>query len=391
MWLVPFALIAIVLFGHLALWVMAFNRLHAISIRHATIRRLEKGIFVAVPALPIYLVISFLLHDMSIDRLVVRASSNSVLLCYASACYLMAAYIAARWIWDKSRSGNPPQLASNHTEIVDVAKEIGFQPIGSWSTRLLSLVPGNQIFQLTVNVKTLEVPGLDPRLDGLTITHLSDLHFTGNIGREFFDFVIDRANELDSDLVAVTGDIIDGPQCMDWIPETVGRLTSRFGAYYVLGNHDKRHVDADEVRGLLEQNGFIDLGGKWLPTQIHGVDVLLAGNEVPWFGSISELDESEPCDNQEALRILLSHSPDQITWARRHNFDLMLAGHTHGGQIRLPVIGPMVAPSNFGVKYASGTFYEAPTLMHVSRGISGQETIRLNCMPELTQVLLRAS
>jgi predicted MPP superfamily phosphohydrolase len=69
----------------------------------------------------------------------------------------------------------------------------------------------------------------------------------------------------------------------------------------------------------------------------------------------------------------------------------MLAGHTHGGQIRLPVIGPIVAPSLFGVKYASGVFYEAPTLVHVSRGVSGLDPIRINCPPEVTKLILRAA
>ena len=69
----------------------------------------------------------------------------------------------------------------------------------------------------------------------------------------------------------------------------------------------------------------------------------------------------------------------------------MLAGHTHGGQIRLPIIGPIVAPSHFGVKYASGVFYESPTLVHVSRGVSGLDPIRINCPPEVTKITLRAA
>jgi uncharacterized protein len=91
------------------------------------------------------------------------------------------------------------------------------------------------------------------------------------------------------------------------------------------------------------------------------------------------------------LRILLSHSPDQFAWARRWDFDLMLAGHTHGGQIRLPIVGPVVCPSRHGVKYAGGTFYSYPTLMHVSRGISAEAPIRLNCRPELSRLVLQTA
>jgi predicted MPP superfamily phosphohydrolase len=84
----------------------------------------------------------------------------------------------------------------------------------------------------------------------------------------------------------------------------------------------------------------------------------------------------------------LAHTPDQIEWARVHDFDLMLAGHTHGGQIQLPGFGAVLSPSRYGVEYAEGTFYEHPTLMHVSRGISGTRQLRLNCPPELTKLIL---
>jgi predicted MPP superfamily phosphohydrolase len=88
------------------------------------------------------------------------------------------------------------------------------------------------------------------------------------------------------------------------------------------------------------------------------------------------------------LRILLSHSPDQLEWARRHDFDLVLAGHTHGGQIRFPLIGPIIAPSRFGGRYACGVFCEPPTLMHVSRGVSSMFPVRLRCPPELAKLTL---
>ena len=89
------------------------------------------------------------------------------------------------------------------------------------------------------------------------------------------------------------------------------------------------------------------------------------------------------------MRILLSHTPDQIEWAQNADVDLMLAGHTHGGQIRLPIVGVSFCPSRFGSRYASGTFYREPTVMHVSRGLAGTRPIRINCPPELTKLVLR--
>jgi uncharacterized protein len=88
------------------------------------------------------------------------------------------------------------------------------------------------------------------------------------------------------------------------------------------------------------------------------------------------------------LRSALSHSPDQIEWAQSNDVDLLLAGHLHGGQIRIPIIGPILAPSRRGVEYSSGVFLIPPTIMHVSRGISGEVPIRMNCPPEVTKLVL---
>jgi predicted MPP superfamily phosphohydrolase len=86
----------------------------------------------------------------------------------------------------------------------------------------------------------------------------------------------------------------------------------------------------------------------------------------------------------------LSHSPDQFTWAQRWDFDLMLAGHTHGGQFCLPLIGPVLSPSWHGVLYAGGTFAAGPTVMHVSRGTCSELPFRLNCPPEISKITLRS-
>jgi predicted MPP superfamily phosphohydrolase len=245
---------------------------------------------------------------------------------------------------------------------------------------------------LSVTQKTLAISSLDSRLTNLTLAHLSDLHFTGKLTRDYFDFVIDRVNELEADLVVVTGDIVDKDKCVAWIPETLGRLRARYGKFFILGNHDQRVSNVPRLRRVIADCGFVDLGGRIEQLTIDGSKILLAGNERPWFAAVPTVPPRvAEADGTVPLRILLAHSPDQIPWARRQDFDLMLAGHTHGGQIRLPVIGPLVSPSYFGVKYASGVFYEAPTLVHVSRGVSGLDPIRINCLPEVTKLILRSA
>jgi predicted MPP superfamily phosphohydrolase len=234
----------------------------------------------------------------------------------------------------------------------------------------------------------------------LSIVHLSDLHFTGVITRRFFEKVVEQVNEMEPDLVAITGDLLDKTACIDWVPYTLGRLRARHGAFFVLGNHDLR-VDWRRLRETLEDAGVVGLGGRCillrcgagLADGTHGQDahatILLAGNECPWFGGPPDMTAaSAGVDGPRPLRIGLSHSPDQIDWARRHDFDLLLAGHNHGGQICLPIVGPVFSPSRYGVRYAAGTFHLPPTLMHVSRGLSGKTPVRYGCPGELTKLVL---
>jgi predicted MPP superfamily phosphohydrolase len=123
---------------------------------------------------------------------------------------------------------------------------------------------------------------------------------------------------------------------------------------------------------------------------LRGCRVLLAGNEWPWFTAVAvdALAEEAASPDRAAFRVLVAHSPDQFGWARRQGFDLMLAGHNHGGQVRLPLLGPLISPSWYGTRYSGGVYYEAPTLLHVSRGISGEHPLRWNCLPELAQLVL---
>ncbi len=381
--------LAFLLCGHVALWVALFNRMHALPLPCRVLAVLEKLHIAAMAAGPAAC-LWWALRGAAGAGLWPSLTAHPALAVYAVICGGVALIVAGLWCWRQLAAGPPPQLAANHTAQLDVAANVAVPLVGNWTTALLARVPGNQMLQLHVHDKTLLQPRLDAALDGLTIAHLSDLHFTGKIRREYFDHVVDRTNELDADLVAVTGDIVDVEACVEWIPHTLGRLTSRLGVYFVLGNHDRRLRDVAALRRTLTGAGLIDLGGRCVCVSHRGAGIVLAGNELPWFGPPGDPGEADRlASDGPALRVLLSHSPDQLPWARRHHFDLLLAGHTHGGQIRFPVIGPVLTPSLHGTKYASGVFYEAPTLMHVSRGISGLDPIRLNCPPELAKLTLR--
>ena len=282
----------------------------------------------------------------------------------------------------------PGSWALTQTKVYHIAEEVVEESKEKYypeSNRSFLLnFTGNQVGQLEVNKKTLFLPQLPSKLEGLTLTHFSDLHITGVIPQVFYDRLCDEILELDSDLMFLTGDVLDVPSKLPWVSRLAKRLTTSKECYFVLGNHDVRHGQDEKLRAALVAENCVDLGSTYRHVDIRGESILLAGNELPWVGTAPEC---RPKSNEFAIGVV--HTPDLIGWGRQQDYDLLLAGHAHGGQIRIPGIGPIICPSVHGVRYASGVFQKGRTLMHVSRGISGLQPIRLRCRPELTQLTLR--
>lgn len=268
-------------------------------------------------------------------------------------------------------------------EIVDVQKAVGHSLALTTKAKLESRLPLNQLFDLSIEQISLPIAGLPEELAGYRIAQISDVHLTGEIHPDYPKYVVERATNWRPDLMALTGDIIDKKPCIDWLVEIFSPASARDGCYFVLGNHDTRVKESWLTREAMSRAGWTDLGSRFIDKKLCGVPSLIIGNEHPWFAR-PYLDASE-----DQFRLLLSHSPDQIWWARKHRVHLMLAGHTHGGQGRLPLAGPILSPSIHGSRYASGSFYKPPTTMFVTRGIGGVHLMRINCRPELSLITLR--
>ena len=382
-----YAVLLIVLFGHVALWIAVFHRTHSFSVPRRWIKVIELILILACISLMGLIVHRYLRLLNSGSENFDFGADSSWLLPYSFLTLAFAGWTTVHWLYRKWHASHPPQLLTNDSKMFHIGEELDQLPVKGWSARLFACLPMNQMFDLCVNVKTLELPRLPLELDGLTITHFSDLHFTGKITRPFFDRVMDQVEALAGDLIVLTGDIVEELSCYDWLPLTLGRLRAPHGMYFVLGNHDLRMRDIGRLRGELNRLGYVDVASSTHSIKLHNRTIQLAGNEYPWFGRPVE----PPLRTSDVgLRILLSHSPDQFRWAVDRDFDLMVAGHTHGGHIRLPLIGPIVCPSRFGVQFAGGVFYNPPTVMHVSCGISGMDPLRFNCPPEVTKLVLRS-
>jgi len=302
---------------------------------------------------------------------------------YLGLCVLSGVVGTGRVVW-RRLSYRPPEVLRSETR-----RLLGLDMAGAARSpeecthHLLARLPVNETLQLELCRRTIELPRLPEALDGLLIVQLSDFHFTGRVGKAYFREVVARANELQPDLIALTGDLVDHTRWIDWIPELLGGLNARYGVYVVLGNHDAR-TDPVLARQALRAAGLVDLGSQWIEITLRGERVVLAGNELPWLGPAADWATCPaPAGAGGPLRIALGHSPDQLPWARQGEVDLFLVGHTHGGQIRLPWLGALLTPSRHGIKYADGVFYEPPTVMHVTRGVSGELPLRWNCPPEL--------
>jgi predicted MPP superfamily phosphohydrolase len=361
--------------GHTVLWVAFVNRVHALGINRHTVDALTLLCIAMFAAMPIAVAAALAGAPGSLMSVAAWV--------YVFACAQVAIAAACqRWLWHR-QSLRYGLVVSNHTTRIDVAAEIA-EPLAApgivgWLCRL----PGNQVLKLHVQEKQLVIPRLRREHQGLRIAHVSDLHMSGRIARAYFERVVDEVNRQEPDLVAITGDLVEWDSCLGWIPDTFGRLRAAGGVYYVLGNHDRR-VNQARLHAALADAGLTYVGGRWIQVTVRELPLVLAGNEVPWFPPAADLSDCPPHDGSGLpLRVVLAHSPDQFQWASANDVDLMLAGHLHGGQVRLPLLGAITAPSRHGVRYASGTFRDGNTLLHVSRGVSSLTPLRWNCPPEI--------
>lgn len=282
----------------------------------------------------------------------------------------------------------PKMLRSETTYTVDVAKELGAPPIGDGETAHVVRFPFNDIFRVDFTTLTIEFPNLPKAWDGLTLLQISDLHFLGTPAKSYYDHIMQRCmSDGVPDLLMITGDVIDTDEHIAWMEPVLGQLRWNVAAFAILGNHDW-WKDFDGVRKELGRIGMKVVSNAWQQIDVRGEKLTVIGHEGPWFRQPDPDLSACPADG---FRILLSHTPDNIRWAQRHNVSLMLSGHVHGGQVRVPLIGSIFVPSKFSRRFDMGTFFEPPTLLHVNRGLSGKEPLRFRCRPQVTRIVFKAA
>lgn len=383
------AVLLLAAFGHAVLWAAIVNRLHGTSYRQSIRAGLSALCLLLAIALPV--AVAAILSRNGIGTEAVATWATTGAWSYVGLCAAVLVGASINWSLRLIHPERRGTLIANHTARIDARADSVTPLAAAGLPALLCRLPGNQVLEIHVHEKELSIARLSRAQDGVRIAHISDLHMSGRIAKGYFERVVAEVNRAAPDLVAVTGDIVEYDKCLDWIPDTLGQLRAPAGIFYVLGNHDRK-VDYKKLTTALAGAGLVHLGGQRQRIVVRDGPVELAGNELPWFGPVPEMARPTSNDSlQRPLRILLAHTPDQFGWAQRVDFDLMLAGHNHGGQVRLPGVGPVLAPSLNGVRYAAGVFRRGGTVMHVSRGTSALTPVRFNCPPEVAILTLRCA
>ena len=246
-------------------------------------------------------------------------------------------------------------------------------------------LPGEEYFELTH--RELRVPGLDPAHDGLTVAHLTDLH----IGRDVPDTrilaALEAVNAAKPDLVALTGDFVTSQRDdYDHVPYLLGRLERP--AFAVLGNHD-HWSDAAAIRARLEAMNVTVLQNAHTVTRVRGVDFTVLGMDDD---TAKHADPDATYKGSQAgSRLVLTHTPAGAAKLPHGTRDLVLSGHTHGGQWNVPGLTQGVF-LGVGHRWFRGMYRVRDNMLYVNRGLGfgrGTRLPRIDSEPEVALFTLR--
>lgn len=276
----------------------------------------------------------------------------------------------ARWLGRWRRGGIEQYSASD-------SAATAAKPVASWRSGERFAVYDERIW----------LDALPAAFHGLRIVQISDIHHGLFLPKEWLSEAVRQANRLNPDIIALTGDFVTysrrniGPAA-----ELLGRLRARHGVYAVLGNHDFR-VDPEAVTKALTRQRIEVLRNRHISLRFGGESLYVAG--VDDYGYGADLRRAVRGVPQNSATVLLAHNPRVIHLASRNDVSLVLSGHTHGGQVNIPLLGTVYGRSPERLRYKIGWDRMGATQIYVSRGIG---TIvlpwRLRCPAEITHLEL---
>ncbi|MBR4291796.1 MAG: metallophosphoesterase [Oscillospiraceae bacterium] len=257
------------------------------------------------------------------------------------------------------------------------------------------IIQNNTALELTAY--TIKSERMPEAFEGYRIAQVSDLH-NAQLGNQN-ETLLAMLKKAEPNMIAITGDLVDSRNTDIEIALQFAHDAVQIApCYYVTGNHESRISEYEELKAGLEALGVTVLENMCIEIECNGESIALAGVDDPAFQTDQLLGDAaariqrnlEPLVNQEHYTVLLSHRPELFAVYVQHGVDLVLAGHAHGGQFRLPVVGGIYAPGQgFFPVFDAGVYTENATNMVVSRGIGNSIfPFRINNRPELVLIEL---
>jgi predicted MPP superfamily phosphohydrolase len=244
---------------------------------------------------------------------------------------------------------------------------------------------------LVLERRTIRLPHLSPALDGFRIALMSDHHLFPFTPRGLLERAVEQANALDPDLVLLGGDhVCADVESIRELAPILGRLNAKYGVFAVQGNYDCV-FGPELIRAQLGAQSIDVLVNRGLHVGPSAGRLFLTGLDSVWRGMPDPISAFAGY-REGSVALALVHEPDYFpTLVRLTPVDLQLSGHSHGGQVRIPALGPVVLPP-WGRIYHTGLYELNGHFLYTGRGLGMVELpLRLNCPPELTEIILHTA
>ena len=243
-------------------------------------------------------------------------------------------------------------------------------------------------YMLSIEHERIHLNRLPKAFDGFRVVQLSDIHHGPYSSRDQIERAVDTANRLQPDIIALTGDYISKERhyaapCV----EMLGRLKAKYGVYAVLGNHD-HWTDAALITDLFRAEGITVLINEGMHFEKNGASIWLAGVDDTMVG-LEDLSLALAGARDDEMKLLLAHNPIILRRAARASVDLVLSGHTHGGQVAIR--GERSTVRGARKRLLKGHGRLSNTQIYVNRGLGTVVLpIRYGCPPEISLLELRS-
>lgn len=238
----------------------------------------------------------------------------------------------------------------------------------------------------------LRLPRLSPAFDGYRLAQFSDIHMGTGMTPERLARIVQMVNDLQPDAVAITGDFVthgDMSLLAPGLVEPLSQLRPKDVTVAVLGNHD-HWTDPVAVRQVISDSGLVNVSNSVYSVQRGSESLHLAGVDDYWE-RMDRLDDVLALLPEAGCAVLLAHEPDYADIsAASGRFDLQISGHSHGGQVRIPIINRPIHVPRYSKNYPVGQYQVGTMIQYTNRRVGTiNPAVRFNCRPEITVYTLR--